>query len=1002
MLCWGELTSGSGQNPCSQSEEILTGERVQHVCSREGVTVFVLENGKVYTRARGQDQKSKPGQFTKFKDQKIHFADSGTSHILFLSKGGSLFQSKVKSWKTAAQTRTFSIMKPQLLKDLNGRKIIQVACGNNHSLALTKDGQLFTWGQNTYGQLGLGTKDACRHIPELMISLPGMPVAQITAGGEHSFALSLSGTVFGWGRNNHGQLGLKDTEDRYIPNHVKLLELKRIIYSSCGEEHTAVLTKDGLVFTFGAGSFGQLGHNSTEDETKPHLLGYLFGKKVSQIACGSFHTLAFVPSIGKIFSFGRGEKGQLGNRETKDQLLPLPVNITGMSGKCTTADGHTTEPVIKRIFAGGNQSFAVCNDEVDLVSKMDRSSHITLKRIITVDNFLEKQLCKERRKAISEAFSCSQTLSGSFLEVRNDGHFKTNGEMSGLDLSAVSRGFENLAKSCSLLQKVKNAVQHHLIPSLLRSPTCVETLRVYIIIPELIAVLGESRDSAMLLESLSRAILSLEEEYFKILECWWRTIPDDFFMRLVTMYQRESNQFHLLALAEVSRYDTRLHDSLKILQALFKVNLSRYAKIPDGNFCIPVMENLRYSFMSVTGYACSELKFQQYFSALLGIQRQLFAYPCIFDMETKLQALNLEFMLLANSKELIHLQVSRKAILQSALKGLKSIRSAAYCAVLQVVFEGESCYGKGVTQEFFTLLSRELYGSRGIFQRSEESGLLWFSNEEPEMDLAFHVMGILCGFAVSNSLICNFNFPLALYKKLLHVPPSLEDLKELSPTEGNSLQEVLDYEHDDIEEMLCLDFTVSEETTEGSRVRQELIPDGINTPVQKHNRKQYVDAYVDYKLNISVKKHFEAFSQGFRKSALPVVDIFFPEELRNVLQGNTGYEWGQLEQNARYAGYTQTDKTVRNFWKVFEQLPKEKKLQFLAFLSGSERIPVGGFQNFCITILNTKKETPDSSYPRAYTCSRILDLPNYSCIEILAEKLLHAMEYGEEFNAQEL
>ncbi|GCC26293.1 hypothetical protein chiPu_0004709 [Chiloscyllium punctatum] len=840
------------------------------------------------------------GQFTKFKDQKIHFADSGTSHILFLSKGGSLFQSKVKSWKTAAQTRTFSIMKPQLLKDLNGRKIIQVACGNNHSLALTKD--------------------------------------------------------------------------RYIPNHVKLLELKRIIYISCGEEHTAVLTKDGLVFTFGAGSFGQLGHNSTEDETKPHLLGYLFGKKVSQIACGSFHTLAFVPSIGKIFSFGCGEKGQLGNRETKDQLLPLPVNITGMSGKCTTADGHTTEPVIKRIFAGGNQSFAVCNDEVDLVSKMDRSSHITLKRIITVDNFLEKQLCKERRKAISEAFSCSQTLSGSFLEVRNDGHFKTNGEMSGLDLSAVSRGFENLAKSCSLLQKVKNAVQHHLIPSLLRSPTCVETLRVYIIIPELIAVLGESRDSAMLLESLSRAILSLEEEYFKILECWWRTIPDDFFMRLVTMYQRESNQFHLLALAEVSRYDTRLHDSLKILQALFKVNLSRYAKIPDGNFCIPVMENLRYSFMSVTGYACSELKFQQYFSALLG----------------------------ANSKELIHLQVSRKAILQSALKGLKSIRSAAYCAVLQVVFEGESCYGKGVTQEFFTLLSRELYGSRGIFQRSEESGLLWFSNEEPEMDLAFHVMGILCGFAVSNCLICNFNFPLALYKKLLHVPPSLEDLKELSPTEGNSLQEVLDYEHDDIEEMLCLDFTVSEETTEGSRVRQELIPDGINTPVQKHNRKQYVDAYVDYKLNISVKKHFEAFSQGFRKSALPVVDIFFPEELRNVLQGNTGYEWGQLEQNARYAGYTQTDKTVRNFWKVFEQLPKEKKLQFLAFLSGSERIPVGGFQNFCITILNTKKETPDSSYPRAYTCSRILDLPNYSCIEILAEKLLHAMEYGEEFNAQEL
>ncbi|XP_048471115.1 probable E3 ubiquitin-protein ligase HERC3 [Rhincodon typus] len=1019
MLCWGELGSGSGLNPCSHSEEILKGERVQHVCSQEGVTVFVLENGKVYTKTCGRKQKSKSGQFSNFKDRKIHFADSGTSHILFLSKAGSLFQSKVKSWKTAAKTETFSIMKPQLLKDLSARKIIQVACGNSHSLALTKDGQLFAWGQNTYGQLGLGTKDACQHIPELMVSLPGMPVAQITAGGEHSFALSLSGAVFGWGRNNHGQLGLKDTEDRYEPKHVKLLEGKRIIYISCGEEHTAVLTKDGLVFTFGAGSYGQLGHNFAQDETKPHLLGYLFGKKVSQIACGSYHTLAFVPSSGKIYSFGRGEKGQLGNGETRDQLLPLPINIMGTSGKRTTGNGRTTEPVIKRIFAGGNQSFAVCSDEVDLLSIMDHFSHITSKRIITVDNFLEKQLCKERRKAISEAFSCSQTLSGSFLEVRKDGHFKTNGEMSGLNLSAVSRGIEYLAKNCSLLQKVKNAVQHNLIPSLPRSPTCVETLRVYIIIPELIAILTQPRDSAMLLESLNRAILSLEEDYFKILECWWRTMPDDFFMRLVAVYQKESNRFHQLALAKASKDDTRLHDALKILQALSKVNSSRHAKIPDRNFCIPVMENLTDSVMAflekwflgnfqamtdqlMSGNAFSELKVQQFFSALLTIQHQLFAYPCVFDMETKLQILQMELNLLVNLKEPIHLQVSREVILQNALEGLKSSRSTPYCAELKVMFEGESCYGKGITQEFFTLLSRELLGNGRIFQRSKDSGLLWFPNEEPEMDVVIHLMGILCGLAVSNCLICNFNFPLALYKKLLHVPPTLEDLKELSPTEGNSLQEVLDYEYDDIEELLCLDFTVSEETADGNRVIKELIPNGINTPVQKHNRKQYVDAYVDYKLNTSVKKQFEAFSQGFRKSALPVVDIFLPEELRNVIQGQNNFEWELLKQNARYKGYSQTDKTVRNFWEVFEQLPKEKKLRFLAFLSGSERIPVGGFQNFSIMILNTKNEEPDSSYPRAYTCDLILDLPNYSCIEILAEKLLHAMESCEEFNAQEL
>ncbi|XP_060707441.1 probable E3 ubiquitin-protein ligase HERC3, partial [Hemiscyllium ocellatum] len=678
----------------------------------------------------------------------------------------------------------------RLLKGLSDRKVVQVACGNNHSLALTKDSQIFAWGQNTYGQLGVGMDNVSQHSPQSVISLTGMPVAQITAGGDHSFTLSLSGTVFGWGRNNHGQLGLKDTEGRQKPSHVKLLDCKKVVHIACGEEHTAVLTKDGLVFTFGAGSYGQLGHNSTEDETKPHLVGYLFGKKASQIACGSYHTLVFIPSSGKIYSFGCGEKGQLGNRETKDQLVPLPINIIDLVNK--NGNGHTTKSTVRRIFAGGNQSFAACSRAVDLVSSTDQSALNTLRRITTVDKLLERGLNKITRKAIVRAFSSPQALCGSFLNVSKDGHFKTNGVTSGLDLSAIYLSFLNLAKN-SLTLQVKTAVQHHLIPSLPRSPTCVETLRVYIIIPELIAVLDKSEDSATLLESLNRSILSLEDSYFKIL---------------------------------------------------------------------------------------------------------------VFHME-------------------------------------------------------------------------------------------------PEMDDAFYLVGILCGLAVSNGFICNVRFPLALYKKLLSVPPTLEDLKELSPTLGTSLQDVLDYEYDDIEEMLCLDFTVNKKTADGKIIQQELIPDGSKIPVQEHNRKQYVDAVVDYKLNTSVKKQFEAFSQGFRSCySLPIVDTFLPEELRDVIQGSTRYDWELLEQNAKYVEYQNTDRAVRNFWQVFENLPEEKKKRFLAFLSGTDRIPAGGIQNYCIRILKSRTDEPDSSYPRAYTCTMSLELPNYSSIELLREKLLHAIEFSEEFNAQ--
>lgn len=79
-------------------------------------------------------------------------------------------------------------------------------------LFLNIGGKVFSWGQNRYGQLGLGTSGQSIATPQIIHSLQGIPFAQISAGGAHSFALTLSGAVFGWGRNKFGQLGLNDTK----------------------------------------------------------------------------------------------------------------------------------------------------------------------------------------------------------------------------------------------------------------------------------------------------------------------------------------------------------------------------------------------------------------------------------------------------------------------------------------------------------------------------------------------------------------------------------------------------------------------------------------------------------------------------------------------------------------------------------------------------------------------------------------------------------------------
>ena len=86
-----------------------------------------------------------------------------------------------------------------------------------------------------------------------MTSAPHSPTSY------HSFAISKSGAVFGWGKNVFGQLGVSDSGDRWYPTLVKALRLQKVKSIACGEDHTVVLTSEGGVFTFGHGQFGQLG-----------------------------------------------------------------------------------------------------------------------------------------------------------------------------------------------------------------------------------------------------------------------------------------------------------------------------------------------------------------------------------------------------------------------------------------------------------------------------------------------------------------------------------------------------------------------------------------------------------------------------------------------------------------------------------------------------------------------------------------------------------------------
>ena len=147
---------------------------------------------------------------------------------------------------------------------------------------------MFAWGANTHGQLGVGKPGFSEIKPIETRSLFGVPISFIACGGNHSFAVSRSGGVYGWGRNSFGQLGIGDTEDRPYPVQLKSIRYLRVCFVACGMDHTAALTRDGGVFTFGAGMYGQLGHGMAVNEMLPRQILELMGSTVTQIACGRY------------------------------------------------------------------------------------------------------------------------------------------------------------------------------------------------------------------------------------------------------------------------------------------------------------------------------------------------------------------------------------------------------------------------------------------------------------------------------------------------------------------------------------------------------------------------------------------------------------------------------------------------------------------------------------------------------------------------------------------
>uniref|UniRef100_A0A8C2CBH6 HECT and RLD domain containing E3 ubiquitin protein ligase 4 n=1 Tax=Cyprinus carpio TaxID=7962 RepID=A0A8C2CBH6_CYPCA len=856
MLCWGNASYGQlGLGGIDEEIvleprkcEFLEGKRVRDVGCGRRHSVFLLEDGTVYTCGcndlgqLGHDKaRKKPEQVMSLDAQNIVAVSCGEAHTLALNDKGQVFAWGLGSdGQLGLSNIEDRIRIPRTVKSLSEVHIAQVACGNCHSLALARGGQIFSWGQNKYGQLGLGMQGAGVSSPQVVQSLQGVPFAQISAGGAHSFGLTLSGAVFGWGRNKFGQLGLSDNDDRCFPALLKTLRSQRVVYISCGEDHTAVLTKEGGVFTFGAGGYGQLGHNTTNNEVNPRKVFELMGSVVAQIACGRQHTLAFIPSSGKIDSFGLGGNGQLGTRSTCNRISPAPVK------GCWRAH---TDPVpvevggffcVKRIYAGGDQSFAHYALPQDDSPPVDRRITRPDGQIYTLsDDLIQKwlnhghgRLSPEITNEIDLVFSSASCLNGSFLSGSNPDHYSTNSKCSGVDINTARLLYHRLIQPDypQISQIVAASLEKNLLPRLNSSPPDIEALRLYLTLPEC-PLLSNPNNYTTLTIPFAKAVVSLKDAPLRVLGNWWSKFEPAVFQRLVELY-KEVVVYLLrmqklgIPLSEQRIFTCFLHTSLKFLEILHSVNERAGQIIQYDKFYIHELDELidiRNDYVTW---------FQQQMFSVMDSQVTMCKYPFVFDAQAKTALLQTDAVIQMQmavdqaQRQNLHslfvpgggvesvnpcliLIVRRENVVGDSMEVLRKSKNVDYKKPLKVIFVGEEAVDAGgVRKEFFLLIMKELLDPKyGMFRYYEESRLIWFAHKTFEDIDLFHLIGVVCGLAIYNLTIVELNFPLALYKKLLKKTPTLEDLKELMPDVGRSLQQLLDYTEDDLEEAFCLNFT---------------------------------------------------------------------------------------------------------------------------------------------------------------------------------------------------
>lgn len=278
---FGRLGHGNSSDLFTpQPVKALQGLRIKQIACGDSHCLAVTMEGEAQSWGRNQngqlglgntEDSLLPQKISAFQGVSVKMVAAGAEHSAAITEDGELYGWGWGRYGNLGLGDRNDRLVPQKVSSTDGENMVLVACGWRHTISVCSNGGVYTYGWSKYGQLGHG--DFEDHlIPHKLEALRDKFISQISGGWRHTMALTSDGNLYGWGWNKFGQVGVGDNVDHCSPAQVRFPDDQKVIQVSCGWRHTLAVTESHNVFSWGRGTNGQLGDGESTDRNIPTIV----------------------------------------------------------------------------------------------------------------------------------------------------------------------------------------------------------------------------------------------------------------------------------------------------------------------------------------------------------------------------------------------------------------------------------------------------------------------------------------------------------------------------------------------------------------------------------------------------------------------------------------------------------------------------------------------------------------------------------------------------------